>query len=74
MPCMCGDTHCPSCGPAQGNSQCPLCGAWLDDGCAHFNEETGFSMPEFQAAFQQAEREQNEIFNEQTRDAFGPAE
>ncbi len=31
--CMCGDPCCPSCGPAQGNSQCPVCGAWADDGC-----------------------------------------
>jgi hypothetical protein len=34
MPCMCGDTYCPSCGPAQGNARCPWCGAWeLDGGC-----------------------------------------
>jgi hypothetical protein len=32
---MCGDPYCPSCGPAQGNYQCPTCGAWkLDGGCA----------------------------------------
>ena len=31
-PCMCGDTQCPSCGPAQGNFRCPYCGAWDDDG------------------------------------------
>ena len=31
-PCMCGDTHCHSCGPAQGNGYCPYCGAWEDDG------------------------------------------
>jgi len=35
-PCMCGDTHCSSCGPAQGNWQCPICRAWADDGCEHF--------------------------------------
>ena len=29
---MCGDTHCHSCGPAQGNGYCPYCGAWDDDG------------------------------------------
>ena len=35
MACMCGDTHCPSCGPAQGNSYGPHCGMWADDGgCA----------------------------------------
>ncbi len=32
MACMCGDTYCPSCGPAQGNSQCPWCGCWEADG------------------------------------------
>lgn len=35
MPCMCGDLYCPSCGPAQGNSKCPICGVWTDEGgCA----------------------------------------
>jgi hypothetical protein len=29
---MCGDTHCWSCGPAQGNSKCSVCGKWADDG------------------------------------------
>jgi len=34
-PCMCGDTYCRSCGPAQGNDKCPHCGAWtMDGGCA----------------------------------------
>jgi hypothetical protein len=34
-PCMCGDTQCSSCGPAQGNSKCLACGRWADDGsCA----------------------------------------
>lgn len=32
MPCMCGDICCSSCGPAQGNSQCPVCGAWASEG------------------------------------------
>ncbi len=32
MPCMCGDTHCRSCGPAQGNNRCEACGKWDDDG------------------------------------------
>lgn len=31
MPCMCGDICCPSCGPAQGNSRCILCGAWASE-------------------------------------------
>lgn len=47
MSCMCGDTHCFSCGPAQGNFRCPICGTWLDDGCEHFDEVTGHLKPEF---------------------------
>jgi len=47
MTCMCGDTHCSSCGPAQGNSRCPICRAWTDGGCEHFDEETGEIKPEF---------------------------
>ena len=32
MPCMCGDLRCWSCGPAQGNSRCEICGKWDDEG------------------------------------------
>lgn len=32
MPCMCGDPYCHSCGPAQGNERCPMCGKWSADG------------------------------------------
>lgn len=32
MACMCGDTYCWSCGPAQGNSKCEACGVWTADG------------------------------------------
>ena len=32
--CMCGDTYCKSCGPAQGNNYCENCGMWdMDGGC-----------------------------------------
>lgn len=31
-PCMCGDTRCFYCGPAQGNHQCEVCGEWTEDG------------------------------------------
>lgn len=47
-PYLCGDTHCPSCGPAQGNWQCPICGSWADDTCEHIGED-GNIKPEFQA-------------------------
>ena len=33
-PCLCGDLYCGSCGPAQGNIKCFVCGVWsLDGGC-----------------------------------------
>jgi len=32
MPCMCGDIRCWSCGPAQGNYKCDVCGRWSDEG------------------------------------------
>lgn len=32
MPCMCGDLMCRSCGPAQGNYRCEVCGKWSSDG------------------------------------------
>ena len=50
MPCMCGDTQCPSCGPAQGNWKCPICGNWADDGCEHFGEDGKPTSPEVTAA------------------------
>lgn len=35
MPCMCGAFDCNSCGPAQGNTKCYHCGAFVSDGgCA----------------------------------------
>lgn len=51
MPCMCGDTYCPSCGPAQGNAKCPWCGCWEADG--------GCQRPDFCA-----EREREAIAQE----------
>ena len=48
MSCLCGDTHCSSCGPAQGNWKCPICGQWADDCCEHIDDE-GNLKPEFQA-------------------------
>ncbi len=32
MSCDCGDTYCQSCGPAQGNYRCEICGKWSDEG------------------------------------------
>ena len=58
MPCMCGDYCCPSCGPAQGNWQCAICGEWASEGCEHFDED-GKLKPEFDAAYQKAVEDEN---------------
>jgi len=31
-PCICGDTHCSTCGPLQGNFRCEICDRWTEDG------------------------------------------
>ena len=39
MACMCGDTYCYSCGPAQGNAFCRDCRVWYSDGgCEHIGK------------------------------------
>ena len=58
MACMCGDTHCWSCGPAQGNWKCILCGSWADDCCAHLLENGKGYRPEFQAEVLVAEEKE----------------
>ena len=57
-PCLCGDTHCSSCGPAQGNWRCPICLAWADDCCDHISEETGDLKPEFHAEAEEKARQE----------------
>lgn len=37
-PCLCGDTACPSCGPAQGHCHCHYCGADMEEGCPDPNK------------------------------------
>lgn len=51
-PCLCGDTCCPSCGPAQGNWRCELCGEWASDDAVHIDEATGTYKPEYAAEAQ----------------------
>lgn len=68
MPCMCGDTHCWSCGPAQGNWRCPICRAWADDGCEHIAEDSGVLRPEFEAAAADAERKERESDDAQAQE------
>jgi hypothetical protein len=78
MPCMCGDTHCWSCGPAQGNFKCAVCGVWADDGCEHLDEVTSQVKPEYQAAWDRALAEEAaaELELEKIEDAWfeGPGE
>ncbi len=54
-PCLCGDTQCPSCGPAQGNWKCPICGEWADNGCDHIDDD-GNLKQEFQAEAEERNR------------------
>ena len=58
--CMCGDMHCGSCGPAQGNHRCIICRAWADDGCEHFDPVTGLFKPEFTAQAEKIAKAENE--------------
>lgn len=37
-PCMCGDLYCNSCGHAQGNYYCSLCGTWTLDATLYKEE------------------------------------
>lgn len=59
-PCLCGDTHCPSCGPAQGNWRCPICRAWADDCCEHMADDGSGIRPEFQAHADEIARQEAE--------------
>ncbi len=63
-PCMCGDTCCPSCGPAQGNFKCPICRQWVSEGCEHFDEDgtLKFEFVEIVANMNSAERDADEQY------------
>ena len=56
MSCMCGDLYCKSCGPAQGNWQCSICGAWSAEG--------GCEKPQECAAQEQREAEAEAAYYE----------
>lgn len=52
---VCGDIYCPSCGPAQGNSKCQVCGKWESDGgcddvehCAKLSAEIDEAMAKYE--------------------------
>jgi hypothetical protein len=55
-PCLCGDICCPSCGPAQGNWQCPVCGRWASEGCDHIDPYSELLKPEYQQQVDDLER------------------
>lgn len=70
-PCMCGDTCCPSCGPAQGNWRCPLCRAWASEACEHIDEETGAIKAEFKEEVERiaaAERAADDAYAQDIRE------
>jgi hypothetical protein len=70
-PCLCGDTHCPSCGPAQGNWRCPICRCWADDVCEHLNEDGSDLKPEYLAeaqAIAAAEAQADQAYAEQLQE------
>ena len=60
MPCMCGDYYCGSCGPAQGNYKCSVCGMWYaDGGCENpekCEEEARIADEELEQQLEEAER------------------
>jgi hypothetical protein len=65
MACMCGDYCCWSCGPAQGNWKCPICGEWASEGCEHIADDDsdllpGDVKPEFKAAAEAAMQRERE--------------
>jgi hypothetical protein len=51
MRCMCGDTHCHSCGPAQGNNRYEACGKWDDDGGCKDTEACKKRLKEIEAEY-----------------------
>lgn len=51
MACMCGDTCCRSCGPAQGNKCCEICGAWDDEGGCKDPEACKKRLKEIEAEY-----------------------
>lgn len=64
-PCMCGDTRCSSCGPAQGNYKCSFCGKWAEDGGCDDPEKCAAEAAKFEEEYakQEAEwREQEEKY------------
>jgi len=61
---MCGDYYCRSCGPAQGNHRCEICGKWTADGgcddpqeCDRLDIEYQRELDEIEARMEEREKE-----------------
>ena len=59
-PCLCGDLRCRSCGPAQGNHRCYVCGKWDDEGGCTTPAECGAKMEQWARDEERWEREEAE--------------
>lgn len=73
MTCMCGDICCWSCGPAQGDSRCGICGEWASECCEHIDETTGRYKPEYEREAELAaidEAEADELRNFRNRNPY----
>lgn len=66
--CMCGDYCCPSCGPAQGNFKCVVCGVWASEACQHISEKTGTYKTVYRKQVAKAEQAENEFWNKYAKD------
>ncbi len=56
-PCLCGDLRCGSCGPAQGNSKCIICGKWADEGGCTDPKKCEEELIKFEEAWAKQEEE-----------------
>lgn len=65
---MCGDTCCSSCGPAQGNFKCTICGEWASEGCEHIDENTGDIKPQYQAEADRIIEAENKMWEQMEKD------
>jgi hypothetical protein len=68
MACMCGDYCCPSCGPAQGNWKCPVCGEWASEGCKHIGVRSGKLLKRYEKAAARATKAENEYWEKYAKE------
>jgi hypothetical protein len=68
MPCYCGDLRCFSCGPAQGNNRCEICGKWDDDGGCDNPQACEAAADEMYARLAKDEAEASRAAEEYFRD------